>query len=169
MRAKPRFHVDGMAAGFVAIGLLVAAVAVLVHLMISRADDEVGAWPTVPGRVVATGVEGAPIVPGRSRGGTHYLPVVTYGYQVDGRAYTSNVVWGRSSYNTQGGAEWFLDSYPPGTPVTVHYDPANPANAALILTDSFSWVITLLVPLFGLTFAAIGIVMGWRSRHGPSL
>ena len=58
------------------------------------------------------------------------------------------------SFGTRADAEAFLESYRPGATVTVHYDPANPGNAALIVGKA-AWPILVLAGT-GLIFVAIG-------------
>ena len=58
------------------------------------------------------------------------------------------------SFGTRADAEAFLEPYRPGATVTVHYDPANPGNAALIVGKA-AWPILVLAGT-GLIFVAIG-------------
>jgi hypothetical protein len=78
---------------------------------------------------------------------TVWSPVVEYGYRVGGRdyygarvAFTPDIAGGREL------ADATVQRYPKGSPVTVHYDPANPSLAVLEPRVAFAWP-TLLVAL----------------------
>lgn len=87
------------------------------------------AWAQTAGTVLSTAIQIRRVGQNRSE-----IPVVIYAYQVDGRPY--------QSYRVRAGDETgrirvirdassTLDRYPVGSNVTVYYDPADPANAAL--------------------------------------
>jgi Protein of unknown function (DUF3592) len=87
------------------------------------------AWAQTAGTVLSTTIQIRRVGQSRSE-----IPVVIYGYQVDGRPYQSYRV--RAGDETGrirviGDASSTLDRYPVGSNVTVYYDPADPANAAL--------------------------------------
>lgn len=87
------------------------------------------AWAQTAGTVLSTTIQVRRV--GQSRSET---PVVIYSYQVDGRPYQSYRV--RAGDETGrirviGDASRTLERYPVGSNVTVYYDPADPANAAL--------------------------------------
>src|SRR2546421_660265 len=86
------------------------------------------AFPTVEGRVTESLVR----VTRGSKGRINYAPLIRYVYNVRGKAYTSNVL--RYGMGGQGGrpnAEQMVSARPVGSPVTMHYNPANPADAIL--------------------------------------
>lgn len=64
-------------------------------------------------------------------------PLVLYAYQVEGQAFQGRRVrasdkFGRTMPGGDGcSASATVARYPAGTPVTVYYDPLNPANSAL--------------------------------------
>jgi hypothetical protein len=62
----------------------------------------------------------------------YYQPQLTYDYMVNGQTYTSDRLrWDEAWFRTQAGAEQFSADYPPGTKVSVYYDPAKPELAVL--------------------------------------
>jgi len=82
-------------------------------------------WPVVPGVVTKAGIS-----KDRAR-----QPLITYRYEVGGQSYerTTNLqtpaFGGRNS--RLGAAEAIISFYSPGKPVTVHYNPARPADSDL--------------------------------------
>jgi Protein of unknown function (DUF3592) len=85
-------------------------------------------WPTVQGmlRTKEIWMRYSP------RGGTSYVPLMTYSYEVNGNTYTGEKI---STYNLDSNsredAQDVIDSYSADFPLTVHYSPSNPANAVL--------------------------------------
>jgi hypothetical protein len=117
---------------------LVASLAVLAGLGVhfgrrarraATVQRAAAAWAQTAGTVLSTTIQVRRV--GQSRSET---PVVIYAYQVDGRPYQSYRV--RAGDETGrirviGDASRMLERYPVGSNVTVYYDPADPANAAL--------------------------------------
>lgn len=60
----------------------------------------------------------------------HETPLVLYAYQVDGRTFQGEMARPKANGATHS-ASATVARYPAGSPVTVYYDPANPANSAL--------------------------------------
>jgi hypothetical protein len=89
-------------------------------------------------------------------------PVVTYRYQVDGESYVGTRVefsFTRIYFTPE--AQTVLKRYPPGAPVTVYYDPANPAESTLEQRHSsiISGVLVALVLLFPTTLClSVGLI-----------
>ncbi|QEX23782.1 hypothetical protein FRZ61_37210 [Hypericibacter adhaerens] len=118
------------------------------------------AWPSVSGRVVQSGTESYQERIDR-RTVTRYAPVVEYAYLVNGREYRSRqirlpkVQIGRS----QAGAAKIAARYPEGKEVEVHYDPANPGEAALERSSGAAWFLLVLALIgFGVAVYASGVV-----------
>jgi hypothetical protein len=90
-------------------------------------------WPVVNGKVLASKV--TETVDAQSDGPdiTRYIPVVTYAYEVDGKALQSDVI--RIGLNQFGRnlseARRYVGRYPIGATVSVRYDPSNPSIAIL--------------------------------------
>lgn len=83
-------------------------------------------WPTVQGQIVHSEVVWL-----RNQKGLVYDADITYHYAVNGQQYAGTLV---SILEYQGDSHSMSEivrGYPEGAPVTVHYDPANPAYAVL--------------------------------------
>ena len=86
------------------------------------------AWRSAQGRVLKSRVEVS--------GGevTSVSAYVLYEYEVQGQTYQSTQIKAGDRFIRSGSsrdAYQTVDQYPPGTLVTVYYDPANPAESAL--------------------------------------
>lgn len=75
-----------------------------------------------------------------------YTPIVHYSYQVGGQAFTSDkIAFGAvRNYGLENKAREVLAQYPLGSPVTVYYNPQNPAEAVL-KTSASGGRVTLIV------------------------
>jgi hypothetical protein len=125
-----------------------AAIAGLVLLMLffgSRfAAKEGSDWTVVPGKVVKSGTESYRTRSDRGRSST-YAPVVEYSYLVNGHAYRSRQIeLGEAMDGTRAEAEQVAARYPEDSAVEVHYDPANPGNAALEPPARIAWSLLIL-------------------------
>ncbi len=118
-------------------------------------------WQSVTGMIVKREINWQS--GGRSSRGSanlgSYHPEITYSYQVAGQDYTSRRIGdgttGRNYY-IRSFAHRAIDRYPFG-PVTVYYDPTNPARSAL--DPSVLNGLVLGLSGFGLLLAAIGYRM----------
>lgn len=109
-------------------------------------------WPTTPGVV-----EKSYSTTYRRARHVH----IVYSYEVQAVPYRSNrVAFG--SYSPEAGRRW-LKQYPVGAPVTIYFDPKDPAISVLEPRPiEGNWV----MPSFGALFLAAGCLMGrffWRS------
>lgn len=110
-------------------------------------------WPTVPGRVLESGLDASRSDKGR----TTYRAEVLYEFQVDGQTYASNdiAVGDYGSSDPKHGRR-IANRYPKGAAVTVHYDPDDPETSLLeagIQGQAF------FLPGFGLLFFGAGLVV----------
>ncbi len=107
-------------------------------------------WSTAQGRVIASSIQ--PPANGRRS----FYPRVRYRYQVSGRSFESTRIWLASEhgFDREQQAEYFLRAYAAGAPVAVHYNPIDPAEAALAIDDTDPTGIV--VGLMGLMFAGAG-------------
>ena len=107
----------------------------------SKAAD---GWPVVPGKIVVSEVEKfKDMNEGRTR--IYYAPFVEYAYKVNGLEYHGKKI--KVSVTTSGdqpAAEKIAARYPLDANVGVHYDPANPENAALESTGNMAYVLLLM-------------------------
>ena len=128
--------------------MLVGALAYMVYDNIRYAGT--ASWRSVPGRVVESDFYRTG---GTPRNAVTYHVRVTYAYAVDGRPFTGDEIWltAGSSFNSPEEAAEFLAPYRAGSPVTVYYDPANPADTALIVERGGDpMVLLILAGLWGL-------------------
>ena len=118
-------------------------------------------WQRVEGRVIETRTQ---FQHSQARYGVSltWTPVVRYAYEVDGRRLTGVRVYPGTPRQWSDEAEltdFLAETYPPGAPVTVHYDPADPRMAALLIESDYTW--TWILGGTGLWFA----FLGWGLRR----
>ena len=90
-------------------------------------------WPFVPGRVIAASVRQV-VERGDAETSdtTTYVPLVEYEYQVGSQiCRSSQLAFQEQSFSSQKKAFKLVATFPPGHPVMVFFDPANPQNAVL--------------------------------------
>ena len=121
-----------------------------------RATKAASNWPFVRGKIVSSSIEAiSKTENGRTR--TTYSPAVEYAYRVNGADYRSRQIkLGITVFGSQTSAQKQAARYKPGSEVDVHYDPANPSNAALENPTGYNWFI-LAVALFCFAVAAHAI------------
>lgn len=91
----------------------------------------------------------------------HWFVDRTYRYEVDGRAFESKRSSHTStSYASREGAQRVVDANPPGSKITVWYDPADPSVA--VLDRSPPSVVVLLVPFLVAAAGAFVLVLSRR-------
>lgn len=84
-------------------------------------------WPTVPVRVISSGVN-----TGSSSLGMWWAPDVKYEYRLSGRAYHSATIrYLMPAFYEKEEAQAVLAAYPPAVQTTAAYDPQNPARSVL--------------------------------------
>jgi hypothetical protein len=87
-----------------------------------------GDYPSVPGKVIDCRVESH----SDGEGGTSYSTKLRYEYFVnDQRFEGKRLRFGMESHGGRKGSAHYVREHPPGTPVTVYYDPAKPSSAIL--------------------------------------
>ena len=110
-------------------GIAALLMAIAYWFRVSRAAR----WPATPGIVSSSGVEAiqSTIDDSASRA-TTWQAKVEYGYEVAGHRYVGRqITLGVARSGSRAAAEAIAARYPAGAAVTVHYDPANPGDAAL--------------------------------------
>ncbi|HEY2533068.1 MAG TPA: DUF3592 domain-containing protein [Xanthobacteraceae bacterium] len=131
---------DAILVGF---GLIVYVVGSLVYLAQrrQRADAEKSkSWPVVDGTITASAVESS-----RAKRRATASALVRYGYRVAGNDYQSSRILGGRNQGSPQAMTALIAAYPIGRKVKVHYDPKNPATAALDLGLTNSGTRTLFV------------------------
>lgn len=116
---------------------IVAAAAALYFAQQLRATGRSVSWPTVPGRVIDSGVRWN----GRSGPSAVYTPEVRYAYRVGGRTFGgTRIAFGVYRTTDADLAHDVSAHYAVGTTVAVHYDPERPSFAVLQLKpDRMRW------------------------------
>lgn len=123
-----------------AFGLLVLLFFIGSWRLSRRAAD----WPLVRGTVLSSGIER---IQNRSDGRTTvtHAPVVEYGYRVNDVDYVSRQIKvGVTMSASESYAAGVAARYPKGAVIDVHYDPANPSNAALENPTGTRWFLLIL-------------------------
>jgi hypothetical protein len=92
-------------------------------------------WPAVPGVVTFCGIEEVYDTVGSGGSASHtksYRANLDYTYTVNGNTYTGHQIkLGVTTSGSKASAQAIADRYPVGKKIEVHYDPANPGNAAI--------------------------------------
>ena len=110
----------------VSAALAVGGIGTVLVALVSRHRGQASeAWPHVTGHVMSSSV---------CSGESADRPIVDYSYSVDDRAYRGDkICFGTEvSFLSPAQAQAYVDQYPPGSGVTVYYDPANPHRSVLL-------------------------------------
>jgi hypothetical protein len=135
-------------------GLAALALFIATH----RYSRQAQSWPRVTGTIVRSEVESF-----REMTGGHtsimYRPAVEYAYTVGALALRgTQIKLAMTTSGSQDYAQSVVKKYPQGSKVDVHYDPANPATAALENpTGATWWVAALAAAAFALSVSQLGI------------
>lgn len=136
--------------------VLVGAIVLLGAIRLRSRGRQILKWPTVTGKVISSEMASR----GEAAGGSKVTAQATvrYAYRVDGKPYESERIRSAPDGNRQrpGEAEEILARYPIGSRVSVHYDPEQPATAAL---EAEATGRTATLAMFGLAFLAIGVAV----------
>ena len=122
-----------------------------------RVKETVG-WPSVRGRIEESGTESFRKRVEHSTV-TYYAPAVEFSYVVNGHAYRSRQIeLGVTRAGSLENAQQIAARYPKGRDVEVHYDPANPGNAALENRGIGWYLLVIAVACFGVAIYAGGVL-----------
>jgi hypothetical protein len=151
----------GIASAFLAAGLLALTGAA----QDARRAAAAAEWPAVPGIITVS----EPDLARRPGLSTAWVPSarLAYAYEVGGRPYSGDQVTLRPPVPDAAGrtAQRLLAAYPAGSPVTVYYDPADPADAVLVRANPSD---SLRPALVLLGTAAVLLLVAWVMRRvGP--
>lgn len=117
-------------------GIAALLLFIALHNYSKRAQD----WPYVSGKITH-GTITEQVDNSDNHSTRFYKPVITFAYSVDGQKFTSTQrELGAESSGSKSWAEKILAKYPVGGAVEVHYDPENPANAALENPTGRTWI-----------------------------
>ena len=103
------------------------AIAVLAHRHVKAGESSAG-WRPTEGVIVESYVVE---IPSGQYGVNNYAAIIRYDYSVGGAACRCNKVSYKHTPLDRKGSQRLADRYPVGRRVTVYYNPANPAQAAL--------------------------------------
>lgn len=135
---------------FIGLGVILVILAIIQFLKARKAAKS---WLTTPGRITSSVVETRRERDMDGDRHTYHEPKVTYDYQVNELTYQGDAVgFGRKTMRESRAAQ-VVAKYNQGDPVTVYYDPADPAKAVLE-TRSVS-AINILV--LGIVLIALGV------------
>jgi hypothetical protein len=130
---------------FIIGGLVFIGAAINQYMKAKKAEKT---WLTVPGAVLNSEVKISRHHGSKGRTTVTYEPTVSYQYKIKNQSYNGNHIgFGTTTYS-KGKAEKIIALYPMGSPVTVHYDPADPSQAVLETKAKA-----------GVTFLALGIIL----------
>jgi hypothetical protein len=108
-------------------------------------------WPTVRGKISSSWA----VLDGEK---------LAYAYQVGGGSYVGHHVWWVATGGSGAGdatPQELAEKYPPGSDVTVYYDPSHPAHAVLeprnMRNAKVAIVATVAFSFFGLAFLAAAL------------
>jgi hypothetical protein len=91
-----------------------------------QASQDAASWPTTDGVVLSTFIETSSDGQGDS-----YSPHIVYEYHVNAIRYESNRIALSTFSSNLSEAQSYIDNYPIGSTVTVHYNPNDPGDAVL--------------------------------------
>jgi len=135
---------------------LMGLAALLIGFAVWRRISRAGNWPAVPGVVTFRGIEevfDSVGTSGSASRASSFRTNIEYAYTVDANTYTGRQIrLGVATSGSKASAQAVADRYPVGAPVEVHYDPGNPADAAIERSTSTP-LLPLLVALALTAFA----------------
>jgi Protein of unknown function (DUF3592) len=135
LKSDPRFSIFAICFGLVTLLFYVAAL---------RYSEKAAKWPSVRGKIESSRVERYEEMLNDNTV-TRYRPVVEFSYAVDGQPYRGNQIKLMLQLGgSEASAAKVVAKYPPGGEVAVHYEPGNPANAALEIPVRGPWILLLL-------------------------
>ncbi len=142
----------------IGLGLIIGFIA-LVYNEHKRVNDA-QRWPTTQGIVIATDLERTVSTSKDSNGRTtrsvSWDPKVFYRYAAAGRQFRSDSLWlnSHASFGSEEDGVAFLKPYRIGAKLKVFYNPADPADAAVIVGPPAYWLLAFC--LMGAAFFAAG-------------
>ncbi|MDQ6828118.1 MAG: DUF3592 domain-containing protein [Gemmatimonadota bacterium] len=137
---------------------------VMLGLGARQASDAVRSitWPKTPGTVLESVVQRRPRNAHDLRDSVS-VPLVRYRYSLGGVLYHSTrVSFKKFVLGTEREARSTVANYPPGTDLSVYFDPERPGNA--VLEHGISWL-NMLVLIAGSIL--IGVGGRWMRKRGP--
>ncbi|MCU1391772.1 MAG: hypothetical protein JWM34_200 [Ilumatobacteraceae bacterium] len=163
-------HLGGFIVALTTLPFLII-VGILIRSMLRSANTAKASlgWPVVPGTIMSSQVTThRSLNADSSTHTTMYAPEVSYVYAVNGQQLTSDNVsfTGVAGESWSSGAEAVVARYPPGAAVQVHYNPANPAEAALEHSAGGTSSLVLIVLGAVEVLLVVLLVLGLTGRFG---
>lgn len=117
-------------------------------------------WPAVSGTITASQVTIS-----TDKNGTTYSADVQYKYVVNDRWYTAGTVnFGEYGSSNRGRADKIVARYPPGSPVTVYYNPDDPNTAVLEPGVTWGSYFSIFMALLFFIVPAVILISAWRRQ-----
>jgi len=135
---------------FIVLGL---GLVILAMVQISKAKKAGKSWLITPGRITSSVVETRRERDVDGDRHTYHEPKVTYEYQVNELTYQGDEIGFGKRTMRQAKAQQIVAKYRQGDPVTVYYDPADPAKTVLEI-KSYSAINNLVL---GIVLIALGL------------
>lgn len=135
---------------FIGLGAILVILAIVQFLKAKKAAKS---WLTTPGRIISSVVETRRERDMDGDRHTYHEPKVTYAYQVNELSYQGDEIGFGKRTMRQTKAEQIVAKYRQGDPVTVYYDPADPAKTVLEM-KSYSAINSLVL---GIVLIALGL------------
>jgi Protein of unknown function (DUF3592) len=132
--------------------------ALLIFLAARRYAKQAANWPSVRGKIVDSRVESYQERVDK-RWTTLYRPVVEYAYEVHGLTLHGNQIKLMTQVSgSESMARRMAAKYPADSAVDVHYDPADPTNAALENPSGAAWIAAVVaLVFFGVSAWLVGV------------
>ncbi|MEA3012705.1 MAG: hypothetical protein QOD42_1250 [Sphingomonadales bacterium] len=148
------------------LGVVLAGAAAILFVGDRQRSAAAAQWPSVEGRITASAIDVQQRSGRRSR--DRYVPRLRYDYRVAGRSFSNDRIWLSETRNwkTRAGAEEAIAAFPAGAAVPVFYDPANPADSALIV-KGVVWPFVIMF-LAGILVIGLGFIPNLRRRRGTA-
>ena len=142
---------------FAAIFVMLGAAVLYFGARNERTAKQSASWPTAQGRIVESRLIESTSTDSDGMTSTSYKPSIRYTYEVGGKKYQGDRLnRGMGMAYDAGTARGIMARYPMDGAVTVYYNPAAPAEAALETTARGGTVIKIV----GIVLLVVGVLCG---------
>jgi Protein of unknown function (DUF3592) len=131
---------------------------VIVHNLVKQAES--AHYQFVTGAVIHSEVR----IHHSSKGGTSYVPVIQYRYEVAGQAFTgARLRYNSNLSSSQAAARSTVDEHPAGSTIQVFYNPENPQDSLLFtgIEGADFMMILFLTPFNAVMLGLLIWIYGW--------
>ena len=142
------------------IGLVCWAIGLLIWQFVEQYPSY--SWPTVEGKVQSQDLRVAFKPHGRHHISKETQLALSYEYAVAGQTYSGDQysLWSQKYDDEEESVRSFAKEHQQGMPITVHYNPQNPAQA--VLAPGADWSGSVAWLIFGGFLVFIGWIVRWR-------